>query len=411
MNVLFLDERVGVNRKGELLSGIRENELFEYKFALPVDCDEFLYVIVRGWRSSNAWLVFWEFLRLVKVKAQVFRIDEDVRNVPGNERGYLHPAQKGFLGKKALHSIDHGHHFREVEDAFSTRFGYAHLRNRSYLEQTRFSRQKLIDRVPAFDVTTLNNHRDFGHGGRHLVKEFLRTKDQYYASFPWPTFNLRSILRTKELPFSSIPTEQDDDTKNELDPVNIEWISRLFVGHKDELDFLREELRTTQFFLEFGTGGSTLLALNAGPKRIVSCETDAGYVDDFRPKHTSDFWNFSMIELRHLDVGVTKKWGYPVAPLRPSQTDDYFRVIEEHAEADAVFIDSRFRVAVAAKCYLHLGEDAKFLIHDFNRQHYSPVLEFLELEEQVGTLALLKKRPNSSDQAERIFRDHVTDAR
>jgi hypothetical protein len=411
VNVLFLDERIGVTRKGEVLTRIREAELAKYQWALPVDCDEFLYVNFFGLRSSSKFLILREFLSLRHVPGQVFRISEDVRNAPGTGLGFLHRSHKGFLKKGALNSIGVGHHFREVKDAHLTHFGFAHLRNRNYLDRIKFSREKLINRIPAFDKKTLANHRDFGQGGVHLVKDFLQTKEQYYASFPEPTLRLSPLLKTREIPYSTIPEEPQADVQKALDPVNLEWIGRIFAGQKDELEFLREQLRNTEFLLEYGTGGSTLLALNAGPKRIVSCETDAGYIDDFRLKHASDFWNFSMIELRHLDVGVTKKWGYPVETFTDSQADGYFRVIEEHADADTVFIDSRFRVAVAAKCYLFLGDDAKFLIHDFDRKHYLPVLEFLELEEQVGTLALLKKRPNSSDRAERIFREHVADAR
>jgi hypothetical protein len=411
VNVLFLEERAGVDRKGEFLSRIREQELSKYEFVLPVDCDEFLYLNFFGSRTSNRIMIQREFRLLSKAHTKIFRISEDVRNYPGTFLGFLQKSTKGFLKRGADISIDVGNHFYAAKNAYETRFGFAHVRNRNYVERLAYSRQKLIDRVPAFDEKTLVNHRDFGQGGRHLVKDFFQTKEAYYASFPEPTLRLSPLLKTREIPYSTIPEETEADVQKALDPVNLEWIGKFFAGHKDELVFFRDQLRSSEFLLEFGTGGSTLLALNAGPKRIVSCETDSDYIDDFRLKHASNFWNFSTIELHHLNVGPTEKWGYPVEPLTSSQTDHYFRVIEEHADADTVFIDGRFRVAVAAKCYLHLRDDAKFLIHDFKREHYSPVLEFLELEEQVGTLALLKKRPNSSDRAERIFREHVADAR
>jgi hypothetical protein len=138
--------------------------------------------------------------------------------------------------------------------------------------------------------------------------------------------------------------------------------------------------------LEYGSGGSTFLALDANEENIIySCETDARWLSELS----------SEIALRQLshrffpvfqDVGQTKEWGYPCfdkqsydesrgiqfvqAPILP------WRVMQRHGVSpDIVFIDGRFRVASFLATYLNVSRPCTVVFDDYRDRECYHVVE------------------------------------
>lgn len=412
VHVVRLPGRAGVDSKGEILSQLRSEHLFRYDFVIPADCDEYLCFIHAGKATTNNRKIVLELWRLKLKHAEVFRISHQIMNVPGTSLGYFESAKKGFLPRGSKVQIDVGHHFPENQQERDSRLGFVHFRHRPFASLLRFARAKLEDRVESFHLEVLQSHREKGWGGRHLVKYFFMSRQEYYGSFPTPSSDLRDLLRIESVPFSKIPEEQDEIIAAAKDAVNLFYVSKHFVGTPRELDALRLELRECKSLIEFGAGGSTLLAIQAEPRKIVSCETDPEYLQKLRLNATVEAAEtMGRLQLVHLDVGLTRQWGRPLEVPNREQMMKVFEPIRVNSDADTVFIDGRFRVAVAAKSYLYLKDDAKVIIHDFERPYYQAVLEFLTLEKQVDRLAVLRKIPNRQSQAEAIFDHYWSDPR
>lgn len=178
-----------------------------------------------------------------------------------------------------------------------------------------------------------------------------------------------------------------------------------------EYDLLRREMAKAKSYLEFGTGGSTLFAIECGIRRIVSVDSDPAWsrtVDEKiairRPKVDVD------IELIHCDIGRTRDWGFPLDREQITNWPQYFvqpwqRFLSRNETPDLIYVDGRFRVACALysllNLHLHrrrfLGKAARILIHDFSdRPYYSKILELASVVARVNTLVVVEQMPNIS---------------
>ena len=180
----------------------------------------------------------------------------------------------------------------------------------------------------------------------------------------------------------------------------------LFEG---ESDLLRQEMAKAGSYLEFGTGGSTLLAAEAGIRRIVSVDSDQAWVGKIEEKLGVNRPRFD-IELIHCDIGRTVDWGFPVDREHITNWPQYFiqpwqRFLSRHETPDLIYIDGRFRVACALYSLLNLHlhrsrlfrKAARLLIHDFSdRPYYDAVLAFASVVAAVNTLVVLEPKPRVS---------------
>ena len=75
------------------------------------------------------------------------------------------------------------------------------------------------------------------------------------------------------------------------------WKPRLFAG---EQNLFESELRRTRALLEYGMGGSTVSAIDAGIPRIVSIDSDFALVQIVRQRIDK---NAAHVQLLHCDIG------------------------------------------------------------------------------------------------------------
>jgi hypothetical protein len=157
-------------------------------------------------------------------------------------------------------------------------------------------------------------------------------------------------------------------------------------------------------YLEFGMGGSTLLAIRSGIQTIVAVDSDPGWVDRIRchpeiaPRVASDD-----AAVLHADIGPVGRFGSPASPHHAARWPNYVRVpwIEwesRQAFPELVLVDGRFRVAsclsvvVARSLMGQASADPLVLLHDVvpSRPQYQTVFEYFDVVESVCTLRVMR---------------------
>ncbi len=118
-------------------------------------------------------------------------------------------------------------------------------------------------------------------------------------------------------------------------------------------DELSAAMRSATTYLEYGSGGSTLLAASLVRGTVLSVESDRAFRDAIAAAVAPA--DRERVKVLHVDIGPTTRFGrpmlplyarwsaYPVAPWRALQSPP-----------DLILIDGRFRVACVLTSLLHL---------------------------------------------------------
>jgi hypothetical protein len=161
------------------------------------------------------------------------------------------------------------------------------------------------------------------------------------------------------------------------------------------LPFFTKELTKARRYLEFGAGGSTIMAVSLG-KSGMTVESDRFYLRDVRRKLNGATGE---MVLRHGDIGMTSHWGKPrirIVP-RPKRWRQY---VETPFEAlggdfyDLVLVDGRFRVASALRPMMEAARrqsSLTLLVDDYaNHAHYHAIAGYATLSEMAGRMAVFR---------------------
>jgi hypothetical protein len=166
--------------------------------------------------------------------------------------------------------------------------------------------------------------------------------------------------------------------------------------------YFRKQIGSARNYLEYGSGGSTILASRL-VNTLVSVDSDGSFLADVRRKLAEEEGRKAMTKLIHVNIGLTYDWGmpvftkptrrrvrrwedYPIAPWR------YYRSIAQ--QPDLILVDGRFRVACVLESLLSLSplSDTQILLDDYaERPWYQVVERFADLE-MVGRMAVLRPR-------------------
>jgi len=171
-----------------------------------------------------------------------------------------------------------------------------------------------------------------------------------------------------------------------------------------ELDLYTALLAGARTVIEYGTGGSTLLALGAGVSRLVSVETDLGWIGKLREMPAiAEAERQGRLIFVHVDIGPVGKWGKPIDGSGAARYATYASAPWSHCHVpDVVFVDGRFRVACALETVLQSVGNTKIAFHDFwKRPQYHVVLPFVECIDRVDSLAVFKRLTPFNESAAR----------
>lgn len=177
----------------------------------------------------------------------------------------------------------------------------------------------------------------------------------------------------------------------------------------NERALFKESLQAARRYFEFGSGGSTVWAVNQG-LTVFGVESDDQWVNGLKGKLGE------RCQVKAVDIGPTREWGYPVSLDNAELFADYSKEILNHkGEFDLILVDGRFRVACVMAAIQHIlmqaddPEAARIFVHDFwNRPNYHVVLEFLETVKRSESAGVFKVKSNiDTDNIERIWEEYA----
>lgn len=151
----------------------------------------------------------------------------------------------------------------------------------------------------------------------------------------------------------------------------------------------------SDYYLEFGMGGSTFRSLGKSEADICSVDSCKEWVNMMKQYLFIRRMEKTRLNLVHVDIGPTGEWGRPLGDesreLFPSYSAEVFEQIDSE-KIDTVLVDGRFRVSCVLKTIMecHTNKRLNILFHDFHREQYQVVLKYLDEVSMVDTLVLLK---------------------
>jgi hypothetical protein len=179
------------------------------------------------------------------------------------------------------------------------------------------------------------------------------------------------------------------------------------------LSFFKSAIGNSKIYLEYGSGGSTILASQFVAK-LVSVESDevfAKAVKDALPSSDAD------IEFVCPYMGLTREWGFPVfgkpTARRVARWKRYPQApwpVLGSEKPDTILVDGRMRVACALESLIHISRDTCLLVDDYAGRSYSTIENFADLVAMHGRMAEFRKsggfnEPACRETLERAYMD------
>jgi hypothetical protein len=170
-----------------------------------------------------------------------------------------------------------------------------------------------------------------------------------------------------------------------------------------EADLFEQLLSTGKFYLEWGSGGSTLAAVRSHVRQIVSVETDGAWLERLKQhEEIASAVSAKRLIFRHVDVGAVGQWGVPIGEERirnwPRYAVDPF--VATDLNFDVILVDGRFRIhclLAVANCAV---DGASIFLHDYKFRHsYTAADKYFDTVKHVDSSVVLMRRPNINRRA------------
>jgi hypothetical protein len=187
-------------------------------------------------------------------------------------------------------------------------------------------------------------------------------------------------------------------------------------------DYFLKRLAGCQFYLEYGSGGSTVEAARLR-KAFVTVDSDRFYLSSVRRKIAQTNGHHHGHEFIYCDIGSTGLWGVPVfKSLTPERIGlwrqypeaPWARIVSLERLPDLILIDGRFRVACALTTLKHVAHTDSFemLVDDYaERPYYKEIERFARLTSMQGRMAIFSATEFDSNELNDSIERHVSDWR
>lgn len=166
--------------------------------------------------------------------------------------------------------------------------------------------------------------------------------------------------------------------------------------------FVTQKYSKAETILEYGSGGSTILAASLG-KKIISVESSSTWLLELIGSAAEQELPGKIIPL-YVDVGPTGDWGKPKDESKWKNWLNYPRLPWQYCQQnridpDLVLIDGRFRVACFLATCAYVQKETTVLFDDYEeRPHYHIVEKSFEKIDVIdGRMAVFKIKPNKLD--------------
>lgn len=148
--------------------------------------------------------------------------------------------------------------------------------------------------------------------------------------------------------------------------------------------------------LEYGSGGSTVLAAEMAGKRVFSVESDPDWLAMMQGYFVQNP-PAAKLTLQLGDIGPTKSWGFPKGEQDFRKWPEYPLAVwdlPEFEAPDVVLIDGRFRAACFLAVLFRIKKPTLVLWDDYTeRREYHAIEELVKPSEIVGHMALFELLP------------------
>lgn len=167
-----------------------------------------------------------------------------------------------------------------------------------------------------------------------------------------------------------------------------------------EAALLHAAYEKADVILEYGSGGSTVMASEMPGKSVFSVESDKdwalmmrGYMAANQPASGTE------VDIIWSDIGATKEWGHPVDHSEFQRYPRYALEVwglPEFKQPDVVLVDGRFRQACALSAAFLSKKPVEVFFDDYvQRKHYHRVEEFLGSPKITGRMAQFNVTPQA----------------
>lgn len=157
-----------------------------------------------------------------------------------------------------------------------------------------------------------------------------------------------------------------------------------------EAALLREHYKRAGSILEYGAGGSTVMASEMADKHIMTVETDQAWVAAMEAWF-ADHPGKSPVDLIWANIGKTKAWG---RPANEEGWRDYAKYpleiwsLEGIPHPEIVLVDGRFRVGCILATAFRCSQPVTVLVDDYARRaSYHVVEELIGAPKMTGRMA------------------------
>ena len=163
-------------------------------------------------------------------------------------------------------------------------------------------------------------------------------------------------------------------------------------------EMLRAAYQGAGDILEYGSGGSTVLARSMPGKRVVSVESDKAWADGMRQWFAANP-PVSDVSIHYANIGDTKEWGHPVDETGFRRWPGYALSVwdsDGFRHPDVVLIDGRFRMACFATVALRITRPVTVLFDDYaGRDFYHGVEDLAKPVAFAGRMARFDLTPRA----------------
>ena len=167
---------------------------------------------------------------------------------------------------------------------------------------------------------------------------------------------------------------------------------------KSVADFVTRTYENSGCVLEYGSGGSTVLAAEIEHLTCFSVESDKKWADGLRTWLDTNVPDHS-VKLHYCNIGKTGAWGMP-EPVRKVMVPRYAQYPRsvwrrsDFVHPDVVLIDGRFRVGCFLTVLSNIQKPTKILFDDYKeRSNYHVVEHFFKPVQYVERMAEFDVEP------------------
>jgi hypothetical protein len=164
----------------------------------------------------------------------------------------------------------------------------------------------------------------------------------------------------------------------------------------EEKAFVQQTYAQATTILEYGSGGSTMLAAKLR-KSCVSVESDLAWTEALNAAITNISDDKPTAQALHIDMGPTGRWGFPQDSEKWTRYWRYPMQVWDRrglVAPDVVLIDGRMRKACFAAVLMNVTQDTLVLFDDYaDRKKYHRVERFIAPDRCVGRMAVFSVKP------------------